>query len=61
MDIARAEALTLREDLPAVLDAAEQTGADQAALLLGFLRTLQAGGLSQDQALWLTAQVWRAG
>ena len=54
------ERALLESDSP-VLSAAEQTGADQAALLLGFVNTLVQGGLTPSEALWLTAQVWRAG
>jgi hypothetical protein len=51
----------LLESVPPATSAAEQTGADQADLVLGFFHTLVQGGLTHEEALWLTAQVWRAG
>lgn len=33
----------------------------QAQMYLWFLSALEAGGLPHAEALWLTAQVWRAG
>jgi hypothetical protein len=34
---------------------------EQARIYLVFLAELEAGGLTHAEALWFTAQVWRAG
>jgi hypothetical protein len=37
-----------------------QGAIDQAYIVATFLKTLEGCGLSHDEALWLTAQFWRA-
>jgi hypothetical protein len=41
-------------------EAIYQGAADQARLIVTFLKTLEAYGLPHDEALWLTAQFWRS-
>ena len=55
----RDEQTWLAEEAPGVPDPFA-AGADHAMLVLTFLRALETGGLSHAEALWLTAQVWRA-
>jgi hypothetical protein len=51
----------LSDEIAAVPVASAYDGAaEQARCYLAFLATLEAGGLSRGEALWLTAQVWRA-
>jgi hypothetical protein len=61
VDLTRMQERALLEREPSGPSAAEQAGADQADLVLGFFHTLVQGGLTHEEALWLTAQVWRAG
>jgi hypothetical protein len=42
------------------VEPASLPGADQAVLVMTFLQTLESCGLPHEEALWLTAQFWRA-